>query len=180
MADMLGKHPREDGAPPTEELIRRTLRFLMSVACERVFHNRRVTGGHAIGKGFWFKFEQEGPAQKTETDKIVAEMRSLIKEALPIVRSDQSYLQMLNYFQQTSQFHAAKLLDARVPIDGIVKVSSPVRTISLFCFTNHHDIFLCCWTRFGLWLLEEKSIIASRFSDSFPRLICSRRLEIFL
>jgi threonyl-tRNA synthetase len=123
MADMLGKHPRDESAPATEELIRRTLRFLMSVACERVFPNRRVTGGHAIGKGHWFKFEEEGPAQKTDTEKIVAEMRSLIKEAIPILRSDKSYQEMLTYFQQTSQEYAAKLLDQRVPLDGIVKVS---------------------------------------------------------
>jgi threonyl-tRNA synthetase len=103
---------------------------LMSVACERVFPNRRVTGGHAIGKGFWFKFEEERTVQKTDTDKIVAEMRSLIKEAIPMVRSDQPYLKMLTYFQQTSQFYAAKLLDKRVPMDGIVKVSARAPTIS--------------------------------------------------
>ena len=133
MTDMLGKHPREDNSVVTEELMRRTLRFLLSVSAERVFPNRRFIGGHAIGKGYWYKFHgEEGPAQKGDVEKLLADMQTLIKGALPIVCNGKPYSDVLSYFQKTSQVLAAQLLEKRVPLGGVQQVRIQGHKISDF------------------------------------------------
>ena len=122
---MLGKHPREENSGVSEEMARRTLRFVLSVAVEKVFPSRRLIGGHAVGKGYWYRFHgEEGPVQKADTEKISAEMQLLIKGSHPIVSSERPYSQVLGYFQQSAQVLAAQLIEKRVPIGGSVKVSN--------------------------------------------------------
>ena len=112
--------------------MRRTLRFLLSVSAERVFPSRRFVGGHAIGKGYWYKFHgEDGPAQKADVDKLLAEMQELIKAATPIVKEEKPYSDILAYFKQTSQVIAAQLLERRVPLGGVQKVSLQIFEIRL-------------------------------------------------
>ena len=112
---------------------RRTLRFIFSVACERVFPSRRVVGGNAIGNGYWYTLSpQDGqsgapwgaPCSPADAAKILAEMQALIEADAPISSEHVPYADALAYMQIAGQHVALNLLKKRVPLGGTVAVKS--------------------------------------------------------
>ena len=112
---------------------RRTLRFIFSVACERVFPSRRLVGGNAIGNGYWYTLSpQDGqsgapwgaPCSPADAAKILAEMQALIEADAPISSEHVPYADALAYMQIAGQHVALNLLKKRVPLGGTVAVKS--------------------------------------------------------
>ena len=108
-----------------DDLVRRTLRLVLSVACERALPQKRLVGGYSLGKGYWYRFDGEvGPVSQEDAERIRSEMQALIELKAPIVSSEKDFSFAVDYFSKTKQFFAARLLEKRVPLDGIVKVSA--------------------------------------------------------
>mmetsp|Transcript_51019 Transcript_51019/g.127048 ORF Transcript_51019/g.127048 Transcript_51019/m.127048 type:complete len:519 (+) Transcript_51019:39-1595(+) len=122
----MGKRDRAsaeaDGARASDQ-IRRTLRVVLSVACERLFKDRTLTGGYSIANAHWFMFEgDENAATKADAAKIDQECKDLIRQGMKLSGVERDYKAMIEYFTASRQPVAAKQLENRVPIGGSAKV----------------------------------------------------------
>ena len=68
------------------EISRHSTAHLLAQATERVFPESQVTIGPVIENGFYYDFAYDPGFKPEDLDKIAAEMRRLIKDALPIKR----------------------------------------------------------------------------------------------
>ena len=70
------------------EMLRHTSSHVLAHAVKRLFPGVKLGIGPAISNGFYYDFQREVPFTPDDLEHIEAEMRKIIKEDLPIVRSE--------------------------------------------------------------------------------------------
>jgi len=93
--------------------VRRTLRFVVAIACEIEFPDKKLTGGHTVGDGYYY--EADGcTLTEAEVKKIGDRIYNLVKGNWRIDIVKKPYAEVLKYFADKKLTCAKQLIETRV------------------------------------------------------------------
>lgn len=90
-------------------IYRRSLCFLLAIAAEELFPDRKLIIGHSLGDSYYYHFDDLASVDGRDLERIAARMREHVERDSPIQRSVISYAQALAYFQR-KHLEASELL----------------------------------------------------------------------
>ena len=94
------------------EIIRHSTAHLLAMAVERVFPESQYTIGPVIENGFYYDFAYEPGFKPEDLDKIAAEMRRLVKDAIPVSRIEMSRGEAIQFFSQKEEIYKAQIIES--------------------------------------------------------------------
>ncbi|WP_020614251.1 nucleoside kinase [Sediminispirochaeta bajacaliforniensis] len=140
-------------------IYRRSLSFLLGLASKKVFPDRHLVIGHSLGDGYYYYYNGMAGVGEEEIARLEAEMRAIVKAALPIKRSVISYEQALEMVRKEN-LPATELLlryrnDPKIPLymcDHFFDISyepllDNTSLLSLFELRNYPPGFLLRYPR---------------------------------
>ena len=99
-------------------ILRRSLCFLLSMTSYRLFPDRRLVIGHALGDAYFYYYDDFSDVPEEDIRKLDNEMRSI--GDVPITRRIIAYEDAVKLFDSTSQIYTSLLLkfknDPKIPI----------------------------------------------------------------
>jgi len=105
--------PSRDMASPADALYRRTLRFVVSVAAELVDPKKALRGGHTIGAGYLYSFE-DATVSAEDLQAIKGKVDELVAAGVKIAPVSKPWTEALAYFRERKLSCAQALLETRV------------------------------------------------------------------
>lgn len=94
------------------DIIRHSTAHLLAQATQRVFPKAQVTIGPVIDNGFYYDFAYEPGFTPEDLDKIAAEMRRLVKDAIPLARTVMGRGEAIQFFRQKGEEYKAQIIEA--------------------------------------------------------------------
>ncbi|OHC54926.1 MAG: threonine--tRNA ligase [Pseudomonadales bacterium RIFCSPLOWO2_02_FULL_63_210] len=98
------------------ELVRHSTAHLMAQAVQRLYPGTQVTIGPVIDNGFYYDFVTTRPFTMDDLPLIEAEMATIVKEQLPVVRSEMSRDEALVFFQNIGESYKTEIIHS-IPSD---------------------------------------------------------------
>ena len=105
----------EDG----RKVYRHTASHVLAQAVKRLYPNTKLAIGPAIDNGFYYDFDTEIPFTTDVLEKLEAEMKKIIKEDLPLVRSVKPREEAVKYMEQKGEPYKVELIND-LPEDSVV------------------------------------------------------------
>jgi len=93
------------------EVIRHSTAHLLAQAVERLFPECQVTIGPVIENGFYYDFSYPPGFTMDDLDRIAAEMRRIVKDALPVAREVWPRGQAIQFFRQEGEEYKAEIIE---------------------------------------------------------------------
>ena len=103
------------------EVIRHSTAHLLAQAVERLFPECQVTIGPVIENGFYYDFSYPPGFTIEDLDRIAAEMRRIVKDALPVQREVWPRGQAIQFFRQEGEEYKAEIIED-LPEDEVISV----------------------------------------------------------
>ena len=97
----------EDGAAA----FRHTTSHIMAQALKRLYPDVKLAIGPSIADGFYYDVDSETPLTADDLTKIEAEMKKVVKEALPITRFTKSRQDAIEYFKEKDEPYKVELVE---------------------------------------------------------------------
>jgi len=97
--------------PEGLEVIRHSTAHLMAQAVQRLYPDCQVTIGPVIEDGFFYDFSYEPGFTMEDLDRIGAEMRRIVKDALPVTREVWSRGEAIQHFLQEGEKYKAEIIE---------------------------------------------------------------------
>ena len=97
--------------PEGLEVIRHSTAHLMAMAVERLYPESQCTIGPVIEDGFFYDFSYPPGFTMEDLDRIGAEMRRIVKDALPVTREVWHHGQAAQFFRQEGELYKAEIID---------------------------------------------------------------------
>ena len=97
----------EDG----RKVYRHTASHVLAQAVKRLYPNTKLAIGPAIDNGFYYDFDTEIPFTADVLEKLEAEMKKIIKEDLPLVRSVKPRDEAVKYMEQKGEPYKVELIN---------------------------------------------------------------------
>ena len=97
----------EDG----RKVYRHTASHVLAQAVKRLYPNTKLAIGPAIDNGFYYDFDTEIPFTADVLEKLEAEMKKIIKEDLPLVRSVKPREEAVKYMEQKGEPYKVELIN---------------------------------------------------------------------
>ena len=97
--------------PEGLEVIRHSTAHLLAQAVERLFPECQVTIGPVIEDGFYYDFSYPPGFTMEDLDRIGAEMRRIVKDALPVTREVWPRGQAIQFFRQEGEEYKAQIIE---------------------------------------------------------------------
>ncbi|MCD6337330.1 MAG: threonine--tRNA ligase, partial [Candidatus Marinimicrobia bacterium] len=94
---------------------------VMAQAVQRIFPNVKVTIGPAIENRFYYDFDTEQPFTEDDLLKIEEEMKKIIKEDLPLTRSEISRNNAIELFDKMGENYKVEII-SEIPEDEILSL----------------------------------------------------------
>lgn len=116
---------------PADDLYRRTLRFVVSVAAQLTFPKQRFSGGHAVGEGCYYELSNV-QMSADQVKKLAAAVDDLVVSGDAINQVTKPWAEALTYFKENCQDAAAALLETRVKSEVDCLECRGVLRLSLF------------------------------------------------
>jgi len=91
-------------------IYRKSLCFLVSIASRELFPDRRLVIGHALGQGYFYRFEGTEQVAQEDLSALESRMRALVAADEPIVNDLLSYEEAVELFRGQGQADTALLL----------------------------------------------------------------------
>ena len=98
---------------------RHTAAHIMAQAVKRLFPSVALAIGPDIKDGFYYDIDSETPILEADLEKIEAEMKKIVKEALPIVDFTKSKEEAIAYFKEAKEPYKVELIED-LPADAII------------------------------------------------------------
>ena len=105
----------EDG----RKVYRHTASHVLAQAVKRLYPNTKLAIGPAIDNGFYYDFDTEIPFTADVLEKLEAEMKKIIKEDLPLVRSVKPREEAVKYMEEKGEPYKVELIND-LPEDSVV------------------------------------------------------------
>jgi threonyl-tRNA synthetase len=96
--------------PEGLEVIRHSTAHLMAQAVQRLYPDCQVTIGPVIEDGFFYDFSYPPGFTMEDLDRIGAEMRRIVKDALPVTREVWSRGEAIQHFLQEGEKYKAEII----------------------------------------------------------------------
>lgn len=100
---------------------RQTLCFILSMAANELFPEKKLIIGHSLGHSFYYYFLDE-TVESSTLEKLKSKMLEIIQNDYPIKENYISWNEALDYFNSLNQFDTAKLLDYKT--ENTIKIVS--------------------------------------------------------
>ena len=97
----------EDG----RKVYRHTASHVLAQAVKRLYPNTKLAIGPAIDNGFYYDFDTEIPFTADVLEKLEAEMKKIIKEDLPLVRSVKPREEAVKYMEEKGEPYKVELIN---------------------------------------------------------------------
>ncbi|TJZ67444.1 threonine--tRNA ligase [Chitiniphilus eburneus] len=99
-----------DRHPDALEVIRHSTAHLLAQAVQRLFPGTQVTIGPIIENGFYYDFAGERPFTPEDLPAIEAEMARIVKEGLPVTRSEKTRDAAADFFAGLGEQYKVEIL----------------------------------------------------------------------
>ncbi len=96
----------EDG----RKAFRHTASHVLAQAVKRLFPDVKLAIGPAIDNGFYYDFDSEVPFTPDITEKIEAEMKKIVKEALPLEKFEMTPDEAIKYYEDLGEIYKVELI----------------------------------------------------------------------
>jgi threonyl-tRNA synthetase len=97
--------------PEGLEVIRHSTAHLLAQAVERLYPECQVTIGPVIENGFYYDFSYPPGFAMEDLDRIGAEMRRIVKDALPVQREVWHRGEAIQFFRQEGEEYKAQIIE---------------------------------------------------------------------
>ena len=97
-------------SPEALEILRHSVAHIMACAVQRLFPQTRVTIGPAIDKGFYYDFDPPRAFSVEDFAAIEAEMRHIVKDALPFTRREVSKEEAIRLFTDKGESYKVDII----------------------------------------------------------------------
>jgi threonyl-tRNA synthetase len=104
-----------DKSPEALEILRHSTAHLMGQAVQRLYPGAQVTIGPVIDNGFYYDFARKAPFTPDDLEKIEAEMKRIVAEALPVQRSVMAKDDAIAFFKNKGEIYKAQIIDDIIP-----------------------------------------------------------------
>ena len=96
--------------PKALKVIRHTASHILAEAVKRLFPDAKVTIGPPIEDGFYYDFDTE-PFSREDLDRLEAEMKKIVKEALPLERFTLPREKALEFMKEKDEPYKIELIE---------------------------------------------------------------------
>ena len=90
---------------------RHTASHIMAQAIKRIWPDVKLAIGPSIADGFYYDIDSPRPIVAEDLEKIEAEMKKIVKEALPITRFTKSREDAIAYFKEKDEPYKVELIE---------------------------------------------------------------------
>ena len=90
---------------------RHTTSHIMAQAIKRLYPDVKLAIGPSIADGFYYDIDSESPITTEDLAKIEAEMKKVVKEALPITRFTKSREEAIAFFKEKDEPYEVELIE---------------------------------------------------------------------
>jgi uridine kinase len=167
-------------SPEGMMIYRRSLAFLLAMAAQKLFPERKLYVGHSLGNSYYYTFLAGIPAKKN-IEALNTEMKTLVAADLPITVHVMAYIEALSLFEKNGQTDTALLLeewsDSKVPINEckgfadlyIEALVHRTGLLAVFDLIPYQEGFLLCFPGIGqgitLGTFEDSPIIFAVYNE---------------
>jgi threonyl-tRNA synthetase len=102
-------------SPEALDILRHSTAHLLAQATQRLFPDAQVTIGPVIDNGFYYDFARKAPFTPDDLEKIEAEMKKIVAEALPVQRSVMAKDDAIAFFRNKGEIYKAQIIDDIIP-----------------------------------------------------------------
>ena len=96
-----------------------TTSHIMAQAIKRLYPDVKLAIGPSIADGFYYDVDSETPITADDLEKIEAEMKKIVKEALPITRFTKPREEAIAYFKEKKEPYKVELIED-LPEDSVI------------------------------------------------------------
>ena len=98
---------------------RHTASHIMAQAVKRLYPDVKLAIGPSIDEGFYYDIDREIPLVAEDLEKIEAEMKKIVKEALPLEQFTMPRKEAVEYFKEKGEIYKVELIED-LPEDSII------------------------------------------------------------
>ena len=99
--------------------LRHTASHVMAQAIKRLYPSAKLAIGPSIADGFYYDIDRDEPVTSDDLAKIEAEMKKIIKEALPLERFELPRAQAIEFMKEKNEPYKVELIED-LPEDAII------------------------------------------------------------
>lgn len=100
-----------------------TASHIMAQAVKRLYPDTKLAIGPSVADGFYYDIDRETPLTADDLDKIEAEMKKIVKEALPIQQYTKPRAEAIAYFKEKGEPYKVELIED-LPDDAVISLYS--------------------------------------------------------
>lgn len=90
---------------------RHTTSHIMAQAIKRLYPEVKLAIGPSVADGFYYDIDSETPLTADDLEKIEAEMKKIVKEALPITRFTKPRAEAIEFFKEKNETYKVELIE---------------------------------------------------------------------
>lgn len=90
---------------------RHTTSHIMAQAIKRLYPDVKLAIGPSIADGFYYDIDSDTPITAEDLEKIEAQMKKIVKEALPITRFTKPRNEAIEYFKEKNEPYKVELIE---------------------------------------------------------------------
>ncbi|MCD7745093.1 MAG: threonine--tRNA ligase [Lachnospiraceae bacterium] len=98
-------------SPEGAAAFRHTTSHIMAQAIKRLYPDVKLAIGPSIADGFYYDIDSENPITPEDLEKIEAEMKKIVKEALPLTRFTKPREEAIAYFKEKNEPYKVELIE---------------------------------------------------------------------
>ncbi len=98
-------------SPEGAGAFRHTTSHIMAQAIKRLYPDVKLAIGPSIADGFYYDVDSDTPLTNEDLEKIEAEMKKIVKEALPITRFTKPRDEAIAYFREKNEPYKVELIE---------------------------------------------------------------------
>lgn len=98
-------------SPEGAAAFRHTTSHIMAQAIKRLYPNVKLAIGPSIADGFYYDVDSDTPLTAEDLEKIEAEMKKIVKEALPITQFTKPRAEAIEFFKEKNEPYKVELIE---------------------------------------------------------------------
>ena len=153
---------------------RHTASHIMAQAIKRLYPETKLAIGPSVADGFYYDVDRETPFTAEDLEKIEKEMKKIVKENLPLTRSEKPRNEAIEYFKEKDEPYKVELIED-LPEDAVISFYSQGEFTDLcagphLMSTKYVKAFKLTSLAGAYWRGNEKNKMLQRiYGTAFPK-----------